>query len=213
MRLTVPRFFQSVRTFAKDESGVLLAEALITLPLLIWGFVALFVYWDVYRTVNVAQKAAYAISDLLSRQVVVTEDFVEGLPDILAFLTPGSPDLRMRVTSMEFDEGTDNQPTTWDGDDSYTLLFSCSSDEVNAPSHTDASIQALEPQIPTLDDLGTVIIVETWTDYVPDFDIGVLNAAPGLTNRTFENFIVTSPRDRRVCLEGGATECSDTSCN
>jgi len=214
MRSAVRRIQQSIRAFAKDESGVLLAEALITLPLLIWGFVALFVYWDVYKTVNVAQKAAYSIADLISRQAVVTVDFVEDLPEVLAFLTPGVTESRMRVTSMEFDEGTNNQPTTWDGDDHYHLLFSCSSDDVKAPPLSDVTIQALEPQIPTLDNLGSVVIVETWTDYTPDFDIGVLNVAPGLTNQTFTNFIVTSPRGtRRVCLDGGATECSVTNCN
>ncbi|OYW57160.1 MAG: hypothetical protein B7Z10_00835 [Rhodobacterales bacterium 32-66-7] len=207
------QFKASVRKFCGDESGILLAEALITLPLLIWGFVALFVYWDVYKTINVTQKAAYSISDLLSRQVVVTDEFVEGLSEVLTFLTPGTNGSRMRITSIEFDEGSNNQPLVWDGDDHYHLLFSCSSDEVAAPPHTNVTIQALEPQIPRLKNLRGAIIVETWTDYVPDFDIGLLNAAPGLSNQTFENFVVTSPRDRRVCLEGGATECSVTSCN
>lgn len=205
------RLNRSLRAFIKDESGVLLAEALITLPLLIWGFVALFVYWDLYRTINVSQKAAYSISDLLSRQVVVTDEFVEGLSDVLDFLTPGTAGSRMRITSMEFDEGT-NVQATFDGDDHYHLLFSCSSHEVQAPPYKESELKALQPQIPTLDNLGTVIIVETWTDYVPDFDIGLLNVAPGLGGQTFEHFIVTAPRTRRVCLEGGATECSVTSC-
>ena len=213
MRLQVRRFVQNVRAFAKDESGVLLAEALITMPLLIWGCVALFVYWDVYKTINVAQKAAYSVADLLSRQAVVTEDFVDHLPEVLAFLTPGVTGSRMRVTSMEFDEGTTIQPTVFDADDHYHLLFSCSSDAVKAKPLTDVTIQFLEPQIPTLDNLGSVVIVETWTDYTPDFDIGVLNVAPGLTDQTFTNFIVTTPRGtRRVCLAGGATECSNTDC-
>lgn len=56
------RLRNSIRAFARDESGVLLAEALILLPMLIWGFIALVVYWDVFRTINVTQKAAYSIS-------------------------------------------------------------------------------------------------------------------------------------------------------
>jgi len=36
------------------------------------GFLALFVHWDAYRTINPSQKAACSIADLLSRHVVVT---------------------------------------------------------------------------------------------------------------------------------------------
>ena len=43
---------RNLKAFWKDESGVLLAETLLLLPLLLWGFVALFIYWDVFRTMN-----------------------------------------------------------------------------------------------------------------------------------------------------------------
>lgn len=191
---------QSIRSFARDERGILLAEALVLLPMMIWGFLALFVYWDVYRTINVSQKAAYSISDLLSRQVVVTTNFVDGLQQVLSFLTPGTQGSRMRITSLEFDEGSNIQ-TAWDGDDSYVLLFSRSPGGA-VPEHTQASIQDLNLFIPSMDDLDSVIIVETWVDYTPDFDIGVLEYGPGLQDQTFTQFIVTRPRTRRVCLEG-----------
>jgi Flp pilus assembly protein TadG len=190
MRPDMTRFRAHLRAFAKDESGVLLAEALLLVPLLIWGFLALFVYWDVFRTINVTQKAAYSIADLLSRQVVVNTQFVDGLQNVLTFLTPGTPESRLRITSLEYDEG----------DDEYVLLFSRSPGGKVTP-HDQASIQTLKPQIPTMDDLDSVIIVETWVDYTPDFDIGVLNVTPGLVDHTFTQFIVTRPRSRRVCLD------------
>lgn len=181
----------SLRSFAKDESGVLLAEFLLLIPFMIWGFVALFVYWDVFRTINVTQKAAYSVADLLSRQAVVTPEFVDGLQSVLTFLTPGTPDSRIRITSMEYDAG----------DDEYDLLFSRSPGG-KVPEHTSVSIQLLKPQIPIMDDLDSVIIVETWVDYVPSFDTGLLNMTPGVDNQTFMQFIVTRPRTRRVCLDG-----------
>lgn len=55
-------------TYLRAEDGLVLAEALIMLPLLIWGLIAMFNYWDVFRTINMTQKAAYSIADLLSRQ-------------------------------------------------------------------------------------------------------------------------------------------------
>ena len=194
------RFRHSIRSFAKDESGLLLFEFLLLLPMMIWGFLALFVYWDVYRTINTSQKAAYSIADLLSRQVVVTTNFIDGLQQVLAFLTPGAEESRMRITSFEMDEGTVILPA-WDADDSYVLLFSRSPDSA-VLAHTQTTIQNLQPFIPEMDDLDSVVIVETWVDYTPDFDIGVLAYGPGLQDQSFSQFIVTRPRTRRVCLDG-----------
>ena len=195
------RLKSSLREFHRDERGVLLAETLIMMPMLIWGFLALFVYWDVFRTVNVTQKAAYSISDLLSRQVIVNTQFIDGLQNVLTFLTPNVAQARMRITSLEMDEGTNLQPTTWDGDDNYVLLFSRSPGSA-VPIHSTASIQLLQDRIPTLQDLETVVVVETWTDFVPRFDTGVLSFAVGVEDQTFTHFIVTRPRSRRVCLQG-----------
>jgi Flp pilus assembly protein TadG len=202
------RFRQSLRNFARDESGVLLVEALFLMPLLVWGFLALVVYWDVFRTINVTQKAAYSIADMISRQGVITNNFVNGLENVLTFLTPGAPASRMRVTSIEFDEGTNIRPE-WDADDNFILLFSRSPGNKIA-RHTTITINelAFRNRIPVLSDLESVVVVETFVDYVPDFDVGVLNMAPGLEGQTFTQFIVTRPRNwRRVCLDGEVPGC------
>ncbi|MFN4129929.1 MAG: TadE/TadG family type IV pilus assembly protein [Paracoccaceae bacterium] len=184
-------FRNSLRSFAKDESGVLLAEFLLMVPFMIWGLMALFVYWEVFRTINVTQKAAYSIADLLSRQAVVTTNFVDGLENVLDFLTPGTQDARLRITSLEYDAGNDE----------YVLLFSRSPGNT-MPEHDSVSIQELRSKIPTMDDLDSVVVVETWVDYNPSFDTGVLNLTPGVSNQTLTQFIVTRPRTRRVCLDG-----------
>lgn len=200
------RFRNSVRSFLQDESGVLLAEALVLIPILIWGFLALVVYWDIFRVMNTSQKAAYSIADLMSRQGVVTETFIEGTQNVLDFLVPGAGDARMRITSLELDEGTDVKPE-FDADDDYVLLFSRSPGGA-VDQHTTASIQDLASQIPDMNDLESVVIVETWVDYTPDFDTGVLDAAPGFAGETFYQFIVTRPRNwRRVCLNGEIPGC------
>ncbi len=188
------RLKSSIQRFLRDEGGIILAEALILLPLLIWAFLALFVYWDLFRTMNVTQKAAYSIADLMSRQEVVTPAFVDGLEKVLTFLTPGAPASDMRITSMEYDSATMK----------YVLLFSRSTD-AKYPPHSTSSIQGLKPQIPTLDNLESVVIVETWVEYQPGFDTGVLNVASGVSDQTFTQFIVTKPRKRRVCLDGSGT--------
>ena len=194
------RLKTSFRGYLRDDSGVLLAEFLILIPMVIWGFMALFVYWDVFKTINITQKAAYSISDLLSRQIVVNEEFLDGQQEILSFLTPNMPDSRLRITSMEMDEGM-NVQTAWDGDDQFVLLFSHSPGG-KVPARTQATIQELKAVVPTLQDLESVIIVETWVEFEPRFDTGVLNFALGVEDQTFKQLIVTRPRGRRVCLDG-----------
>ncbi len=200
------RLRKSLQDFRTDESGVLLAEALMLIPILIWAFVALIVYWDLFRVMNSSQKAAYSIADLMSRQGVVTETFVTGTQNVLDFLVPGADDARMRITSIELDEGTDIKPE-FDGDDAYVLLFSRSPDG-SVAQHTTSSIQDLASRVPDMNDLESVVIVETWVDYAPAFDTGMLDVAPGFAGETFHQFIVTRPRNwRRVCLSGEIPGC------
>lgn len=188
------RLTRSLKAFLRDDRGLILVEGMLMMPLLIWAFIALMVYWDLFRTMNVTQKAAYSIADLLSRQSVVTTNFVDGLQEVADFLAPESPDVRMRITSMQYDAG----------EDEYVWLWSLSPGGKVAV-HDQGSIQDLRPLIPIMDDLDSVIIVETWVDYEPDFDTGTLNFAPGVEGQTFTQFIVTRPRNRRVCLDGTNT--------
>jgi hypothetical protein len=207
------RLRASLRAFGRDESGVMLAEFLILIPILIWGFIALVVYWDVFRTINANQKAAYSISDLLSRQEVVTEQFATtGLFEVMKFLVPGGREPRIRITSFEFDErDPEANLNTW-GDDKYVLLWSRVTGTTVRPGgfnpapYIEADLQPMNATIiPMMDDGKGAILVETWVDYTPRFDIGILNAAATLTRQTFSESIVTFARRRRVCLAGTST--------
>jgi hypothetical protein len=209
------RLRTSLRAFGRDESGVMLAEFLILIPILIWGFIALVVYWDVFRTINANQKAAYSISDLLSRQEVVTEQFATtGLYDVFKFLVPGGREHRLRITSFEFDEGptAEASPKTWGADDKYVFLWSRTTGTTVRPDGfkpvnlVENDLKGMNLTIiPMMDDGKGAILVETWVDYTPRFDIGILNAASTLTRQTFSESIVTFARRRRVCLAGTNT--------
>lgn len=192
------RLRASLREFAKDERGIILAETLILLPMMIWGFIALVVYWDIFRVINTTQKAAYSIADLLSRQGVITSSFVNGIDNINTFLTPGSPDAKILITSLQFDAAKNN----------YCLIFSISPNNKVTTVYTQATVQALKPQIPILSDLESVVIVETWVQYDPAFRTGAMNFAPGVSSQVLKQFIVTRPRNwRRVVLSTPATTC------
>jgi hypothetical protein len=180
--------------FCRDESGLLLAEALIMLPLMIWTFVAMFVYWDVFRTINVVQKAGYSVADLLSRQEVVTEDFLNGLEEVMEFLVPNAPNVGLRITSMQWNDTTDE----------FDLLWSHST-TVHFEPRDQGSIQLMKDRIPFLEHQEAILVVETWVEFVPRFNTGLLNVAPMVTENEFGNFIITKPRHRRVCLDGTST--------
>jgi Flp pilus assembly protein TadG len=69
-----------LRRFARDEKGSLVVEAIIVMPMFVWAYAGLFVYWDAYRSINTVQKASYTISDLISRsQASVNDAYIAGM--------------------------------------------------------------------------------------------------------------------------------------
>ena len=192
-------------TFLRDEDGLILVEGLIMLPLLIWALVAMFVYWDVFRTINVTQKTAYSVADLLSRQRdTIPLAFANGLQNVVNFLTPGGHPVKMRITSLECASPTGTKVCDA-STGSFKLLFSFSPG--NKVSVLDkASIQNWKAtRVPTLVHGESVFVVETEVDYKAQLPMFLAGLLIGVDDQTFGNFIVTRPRNRRLCLEGTTT--------
>jgi Flp pilus assembly pilin Flp len=187
------RVHGSFRRFLRDERGSALVEFMLLLPLLVWVMVALVAFWDVFRTINTAQKAAYSVSDLISRQEDnLSASFVDGMQDVLDYLMVGAAqDTRMRITSLYYD----------DASKSYKLIFSVSPGDRMLP-YTETQLQTLTDRIPILNDKDSVVIVETMVDYTPPFNTGIFNIADALGSNVFDEFVVTPPRFRTaICLD------------
>ncbi len=186
-------------TFLRDEDGLILAESLIMLPLLIWAMVAMFIYWDVFRTINVTQKAAYGIADLLSRQRdTISLNYANGLQNIMDFLTPGGHPVKMRITSIQYVAATGK----------YKLLFSFSpnSKAGKATPLTETEVQAWKgTKVPTLNDGESVFVLETEVAFKTQMKTVLAGLLIGVDDGTYGQFIVTRPRHRRLCLEGTTT--------
>lgn len=198
-------------TFLRNEDGLVLAEALFMMPLLIWGLVAMFIYWDVFKTINMTQKAAYSIADLLSRQKnTIPLAYANGLQNIMTFLTPNGHPVTMRITSLECvspslaTEPGVSQPCNGTKG-SYKLLFSFSpGNKITALS--EANIQKWkDTKIPTLTNGQSVFVVETSVAFKAQLQTAIAGLMVGVTDNTFGEFIVTRPRHRRLCLEGTTT--------
>lgn len=195
-------------TFLRDEDGLILAEGLIMLPLLIWALVAIFIYWDVFRTINVTQKAAYSVADLLSRQRdTIPLTFANGLQNVMDFLTPGGHPVKMRITSLECNSptGTQAEQICNGARGNFKLLFSFSPGS-KVPGLTEPAIQGWKGiKVPTLVHGESVFIVETEVAFKAQLPTMLAGLLIGVKDGTFGDFIVTRPRHRRLCLEGTTT--------
>lgn len=193
-----------IRRFRDQEDGLVLTEFLILLPLLVWTFVALFVYWDAFRTINQAQKAAYSVSDLISRQSEVDSTFVSGMQTVTEYLLNDSPNVKLRITSVKYKE-SDNKL--------YVLFSRSPGNKMPALTNTTVNTSAFRARIPIMANQDSVVIVETEVDYHPgkynhtrdgangvrySFDVGIPDS-------TFRNFVVTRPRYYlQVCFKNVA---------
>lgn len=184
----------ALRRFRREEDGTVLTEFLILLPLLIWATMAIFVYWDTFRTLNEAQKASYAVADMISRQRAdITTGLVNGLDEAMEMMMTDAGAINVRLTSVQYSTAG-----------LYVVLFSRSSDGVLAGLNA-AAITARASEIPIMAPLDSVVILETEVTFTPLFDLGILGSAfgPAVEGRTFRNFVVTRPRSLlRICLSG-----------
>lgn len=172
--------------FARDESGSLIAEAVIVLPFMMWAYLALFVYWDAYRAVNVVQKAAYTVSDMISREMVaVNDNYITGMDSMLEYMIDQGQDAKTRVSSI-----------TWSAINNRYEVHWSRSPHGAMPQLTTATLSALDDRIPTMADGDHVVLVEVQVDYEPAFNVG-------FGEQNIQQFIVTRPRFvPRVCLTG-----------
>ena len=60
--------------FARREDGTIALEAMVMTPILFWTFLALFSIFDTFRTYSANQKAAFTVSDAISRETVPLDD-------------------------------------------------------------------------------------------------------------------------------------------
>ncbi len=182
------RFPSKLRKFWRSESGVMVAEAVIVLPLLIWAYMALFVYWDAFRSVNTSQKAAYVISDTISReQQTLPANYVTGMRDLMRFLMKSDGGVRIRVSVITWSQQNNRFEVDWSRspDGAFPLLTTASVNQV-----------AIAGRIPQMADGARSVVVETEVDYHAAFNVGI-------TDKTLKQFIVTRVRfPPKLCITG-----------
>lgn len=179
--------------FRRDDEASLSVEAVLVLPILLWGFLATFSFFDVYRAKNLALKANYAISDVLSRETnVIDMNYILGAETLYQYLTQSGPNAWLRVTVVHCTENCANPERTLERD------WSRATDELPTFSNEDIMLH-FEPIIPWIAEGERVIIVETSMRYTPPFS----EALTGIGARTFTDIVMTRPRFApQLCFDG-----------
>lgn len=150
---------RAIRRFASDTSGTLFAEAMIIVPVMALGMSGFFAFWDAYQTQNRVQKAAYAVSDMLSREMVpASPAFLAGLDRTLEYII--GQDARIRVTSIR---RVSDGPLGLQGLD---VLWSNSPGGVMLPL-TEATLTEIEADIPMMGIGSNMVVMEVVVPYSP----------------------------------------------
>ncbi len=184
--------FSILRRFRSEQSGNIAIEAAILLPIMIWGYLAMFTIFDTYRQYTTQQKAAYTISDLISRQATPLDaDFIDGSHELFRSLTRSITEPGLRVTIAKYDLVLEEYQVIWSRTRGGMVAL------------TSQDIANWSNRLPVLPQDDQIIIVETSSLYPPAFDIGL-----GL--RTINNFVFTRPRyASQVCLNTSGEEICD----
>jgi Flp pilus assembly protein TadG len=172
----IKRTLARIRQFARDGRGSVSVEAVLVLPFLLSGYVATFVFFDAFRVQNTNLKSSYTLADMISRQTqLVTPEYIEGMNLIYDYLNNTGETSWVRVTNVRWD-------TT---DKEFKVIWSYGTR--NHGKLNDKTVNYFADQLPAMAPWDSEIIVETFLDYTPSFNVGI-------TPRTFTQFIVTRPR-------------------
>lgn len=178
---------RSLSRFGKDTSGSLLAELMFIVPVMAMGMSGFYAFWDAYQTQNRVQKGAYAISDMLSREMVpASPAFLNGLETTLEYLI--GTDARTRITSIRRNSGGPLGAT------GLTVLWSHSPGGT-LPPLTNATLGLVISEVPMMAVGSNVVVYEVVVPYSPVTEI--------LTVNTINEVVAMRPRFLpTLCLTG-----------
>ncbi|HUS54389.1 MAG TPA: hypothetical protein VMY41_10345 [Thermohalobaculum sp.] len=147
-------FWIMLINWRRDERGTLTIEFLLWLPILAFWLVVSAAFFDAYKSRNDAAKAAHTLSDITSRQVVVTDAFLEELFTLQDKLLPRAPEGKLlRVTSIRYSAE----------DEEYQVLWSEALGGGQPLTDEDIPLSIM----PAMADLDSIILTELSVPYQP----------------------------------------------
>ena len=168
--------FSFIRDFVTDQKGAIAIETVVMIPIIVWCYLAMFTIFDTFRQYTTQQKAAYTVSDLISRQATpVDADFIDGLHELFNALSRSQAGVAIRVTVAKYDLLNQEYEVVWSQTRGGMIALQS------------ADIANWNDRLPVMPQDDQVIIVESTSDFRPVFAIG-------LADQTINNFVFTRPR-------------------
>jgi Flp pilus assembly protein TadG len=160
--------------YRSDNTGVMTMEFMVMLPILLMWFAGLFVFFDAFQSWMKTLKASYTVSDILTRQTVVDDAYIDTLDGVFDSISQSrdGAETFMRVSQVKNSDGT--------------LEMMWTHATVEGQILVDATIDDVSPHVPTLMNNEYVIVFQTYRPFNPLFDW------VGLSETVFEN-VITSP--------------------
>ncbi|MQQ08893.1 pilus assembly protein [Epibacterium sp. SM1979] len=158
-------FSQKAKRFASDTEGSITVEFAIYLPLILFIFAVIVTFFDAFRQESINLKAAYTVSDLISRETQeLNEDYIDSMQNMAELLVRPDSVLSLRVTIVRWDEDDDRYYVDWSRvrGQAYAQL-------------NDSSVEALTTRLPNMPDQERVILVETHNQVTPVFPFAMLD--------------------------------------
>ncbi len=178
-----------IRNFRREETGTVTVEFVIIFPILTWCILAMSAYFDAYRVKIVNLKAAYTISDMISREYpTLDQPYLNGLKTMFDFLVSSDNPTTVRITMVQFEANDPDNPN----DDEHIFKYSAVAGAI--PKLTPGTLHQIKDSIPIMGDGDSLMIVETHMSYEPIFDIG-------LDQFDMNYLIATRPRPTPPCWE------------
>jgi Flp pilus assembly protein TadG len=184
MRIQFPR-----PRFLRDTRGSVSVEAVLIAPLLVWGMVSTYVFYDGFRTKSRVQIAANTVVDVLSRQTdTITPQFVNDLNNIFDVLATSRGSTSIRVTSVA-QTSTGAAPV---------IAWSHGTRGI-PPAQALTDLTGAVPPILTGE---AAVVVETFGTWTPPFSLLGMENIVGLNTQ-----VTSRPRFRAVAAFRGHDPC------
>ncbi len=176
---------QNLKQFRHDEDGGQSIEIAMMFPLLAWGFLACYIFFDAYRERTLNIRMADTIGDIVSREVDPVDDaYIDGMYRLQQTLTRPRTTPNLAISSITYDlENTQ-----------YVVEWSEARGGGTALSEGAVGDTLISDRLPIMSDGDTIILVQTKSDFIPFFNMG-------LPAFDLNEFVTTRPRSGRICFE------------
>ncbi|MGR3636597.1 MAG: TadE/TadG family type IV pilus assembly protein [Shimia sp.] len=177
MQKILHKIHSATKAFRDDTRGTVAIEAVIMMPVLFWAFMSMAIFFDMYRAKSTTEKAAFTISDILSRETsAIDENYMSSVKELYNTMSTLDDGGELRVSVLAYNADTNQYFLDW----SYMTGM--------LPNHlTDDDLLLMEDKLPILVSGERLILVETFGTYEPAANIGTGDVP-------MDTFVFTRPR-------------------